>query len=401
MTLVPLNRNLCFVTTSAAIFLLSHWPDLAKASSDGLSVDNSVSLEFVDTLWTKNFNHLGQWNVNTVVSGFGLTQTNPFPTNNSNLADISNAMLIVEQGKGPVRFFAQFGYYDILDLGQPDQRASQQTINTFGLLPQAYISFVPSKNWSLSIGKLPALGGYESSFSYQNINIERGLLWSQTSSFSKGLQIDYADGPFSAAVAWTDGFYSNRLNWLGTQMFYQLSQTQKVGVVWTGAISPNSYTSPSTPLLQNNSQIMNLLYELTYRRWSFTPYLQYTYIPQNTSIGITQSSQTYGGALLMNYKFDVNEDASPTGYQKVSLPLRFEYLQSSGTPGSNAPNSSYGPGSSAWTATFTPTIQYQKYFARLEVSLIRIYQFSSGLGFGANQQNSSQYRGILELGMMY
>lgn len=399
--MVLLNRKLCLVIVGTAIFLLGHWSGLASASSSGLSVDNSVSLEFIDTLWTKNFNKFGEWNVNTVVSGFGLTQTNPSPTNNSNLADVSNAMLIVEQRKGPIRLFAQFGYYDILEIGQPDQRANKQTVNTFGFLPQAYISFVPSKNWSLSIGKLPALGGYESSFSYQNINIERGLLWSQTSSFSEGLQIDYTDGTFSAALAWTDGFYSNQFNWLGTQLFYQLSQTQKVGAVWTGAISPNSYTSPNTPLLQNNSQIFNVLYELSYQRWSFTPYLQYTYIPQNTSIGITQSSQTYGGALLMNYKFNLNGDALLAGYQKVSLPLRIEYLQSSGTPGSNAPNSSYGPGSSAWTATFTPTIQYQKYFARIEVSLIRIYQYSSGFGFGANQQNSSQYRGILELGMMY
>jgi len=401
MTLVPLNRNLCLIIFGTAIVLLGHWPGLARASSDGLSTDNSVSLEFIDTLWAKDFKNLGQWNVNTVISGFGLSQSNPSPTNNSHLADISNAMLIVEQRTGPIRVFAQFGYYDILEIGQPDQRSNKQTVSTFGFLPQAYISFVPSKNWSLSIGKLPALGGYESSFSYQNINIERGLLWSQTSSFSEGLQIDYTDGPFSAAVAWTDGFYSNQFNWLGAQMFYQLSQTQKVGAVWTGAISPNSYTSPNTPLLQNNSQIFNLLYELTYQRWSFTPYLQYTYVPQNTAIGITQSSQTYGGALLMNYKFNLNEDASLTGYQKISLPLRFEYLQSTGTPGSSVPNLSYGPESSAWTATFTPTIQYQKYFARLEVSVIRIYQYSPGFGFGTNQQNSSQYRGIFELGMMY
>ena len=399
--MLSFNKNLCLVIFGLVIYFLGHCSSLARASSDDLSTDNTVSLEFIDTLWTKNFNKLGEWNVNSVISGFGLTQTNPSPTNNSNLADVSNAMLIVEQRKGPIRLFAQFGYYDILEIGQPDQRANKQTIKTFGFLPQAYISFVPIKNWTLSIGKLPALGGYESSFSYQNINIERGLLWSQTSSFSEGLQIDYTDGPFSAAFAWTDGFYSNQFNWIGTQLFYQLSQTQKVGAVWTGAISPNSYTSPNTPLLQNNSQIFNLLYELTHKRWSFTPYLQYTFIPQNTSIGITHSSQTYGGALLMNYKFNLNNDASLVGYQKVSLPLRFEYLQSSGTPGSNAPNTSYGPGSSAWTATFTPTIQYLKYFARLEVSIIRIYQYSSGFGFGSNQQNSSQYRGILEMGIMY
>lgn len=373
----------------------------ANSNSAAASDTNSISLEFIDKGLVKDFGVYGEWSANAVISGFGLIQSNPDPSNKQKISDLSNAMLIIEQGKGPVRFFAQIGYYDILEIGQPNQRSNKQTINSFGFVPQAYVSFIADKNWSVSIGKLPAIGGYEASFSYQNLNSERGVLWSQTSSFSEGIQLDYQNGPFSASLSWTDGFYSDQFNWLGANFSYQLDKAQKIGFVWTGALSPNSYSNQNTPLLKNNSQIINLLYELEIKRWSFTPYLQYTYVPANASIGIPLSAQTYGAALLANYKFNANLDASPSSYQKISLPFRVEYIQSSGTPGSNTPNLLYGPGSSALTFTVTPTLQYKKYFARLEISMIRIYDQGPQLGFGANLQNQSQYRGIFELGLLY
>ncbi len=363
--------------------------------------DNSSSLTHIKPIFDKDLGIFGEWKGKSVLSGFGLAQSNPSPSNRAEIADLSNALIILEQRKGSFGFFAQIGYYDILDIGQPDQRIQKQTINSFGVVPQAQINYSIDKNITVSIGKLSALGGYESSFSYQNLNVVRGVLWSQTSSFSEGVQIDYDNEAFSASIAFTDGFYSNKFNWLGVDLSYKLSESQKIGAVWTGAISPNNYTTENTPLLKNNSQIVNLLYSQTVGRWSFDPYLQYTFVPANSSIGIPQSAETYGVALLANYKFTVDLDGSGTGYQKASIPFRVEYIQSTGIPGSNAPTLLYGPGSSALTLTLSPTIQYKKYFARVEVSMIRLYDFSPQLGFGNNSQNASQFRGILELGILY
>ena len=369
-------------------------------SSDQLD-NNSVSLEFIDKAFEKDFQNLGKLNANAVISGFGLRQTNPDPSNRKNIADLSNGMVIVEQSKGPISLFAQIGYYDILDIGQPDQRSNKQTSSSFGFVPSAYLGYKINKNWSVSIGKLPALGGYESTFSYQNLNVVRGVLWSQTSSFSEGLQIDFNDGPFSASFAWTDGFYSNEFNWLGAQLSYQADKYQKISLVWTGSISANSFTNTNTPLLKNNSQIYNLIYELEIKNWSFSPYLQYTYVPAKPEIGISASAQTSGIALLVNYKFNTNLDNDSKAYQKISLPFRVEYIQASGTPGSGTPNLLYGPGSSALTFTITPTLQYQKYFARVELSMIRLYDFGPQQGFGADQQKQAQLRGIFELGILF
>lgn len=365
------------------------------------SIQTSPSLIFSGREYEKNLGNYGNWVINGALSGFGLLQNNPDSTENRRTADISNAMLIIQQTKGPLRAYAQIGYYDILTIGQPDQRFNKQTIYSYGLAPQAYISYLPTDNLSISIGKLAAIGGYESTFSYQNLNIERGVLWTQTSSVSNGVQVDLTNGPIKASISWTDGFYSNHFNWLGTSFSYQIDHSQKIGFIWTGSLSPNSYTNQNTPLLQNNSQIFNLLYALELDRWSFTPYLQYTSIPANSSIGISSSVETYGAALLSNYKFELNQAKSEGKAQKISLPFRIEYLQTTGQPGSNAPNLLYGPGSSALTLTATPTIQYEKYFARVEISYINIYNLIGINGFGANGLNKSQYRGLLEVGLLY
>jgi hypothetical protein len=394
-----LQSSNIFLGIALSFFLQS--PVFSYSNSSEQQDNNSVSLEFIGKAFEKDFDNFGKLNVNAVFSGFGLRQTNPDSSNTKNIADLSNGMMIIEQNNGPISLFAQIGYYDILDIGQPDQRASQQTTSTFGFVPAAYLGYKPSKNWSISIGKLPALGGYESSFSYQNLNIERGVLWSQTSSFSEGLQIDFNEGPFTAAFAWTDGFYSNKFNWLGAQLSYQADQYQKISLVWTGAISANNFTNTNTPLLKNNSHIYNLIYKLEIKNWSFVPYLQYTYMPAKPEIGIPASAQTSGVALLVNYKFNTNLDAEGKAYQKISLPFRIEYIQASGIQGSDTPNLLYGPGSSAFTFTITPTLQYQKYFARVELSMIKLNDFAAQQGFGIDRQKQSQLRGLFEFGILF
>ena len=49
----------------------------------------------------------------------------------------------------------------------------------YGPVPSAYVKLVPGKNTNILIGMLPTLVGAEYTFSFQNMNIERGLLWNQ------------------------------------------------------------------------------------------------------------------------------------------------------------------------------------------------------------------------------
>jgi hypothetical protein len=85
----------------------------------------------------------------------------------------------------------------------------------------------------------------------------------------------------------------------------------------------------------------------------------------------------------------------------VSLPVRFEYIGSTGSLADGAPNLLYGPGSKAWSITFTPTYQYKIFFARAEISHVGTTSTTPGLIFGPNGTNTTQTRGLLELGILF
>ena len=80
------------------------------------------------------------------------------------------------------------------------------------------------------------------------------------------------------------------------------------------------------------------------------------------------------GAILTNYSFP--EDSLLSGF---SLPIRFEYISSTGGLASGSPNLLYGPGSNAWSVTLTPTYQYKIFSARAEFS--RGEHHDTGAGF--------------------
>jgi hypothetical protein len=87
-----------------------------------------------------------------------------------------------------------------------------------------------------------------------------------------------------------------------------------------------------------------------------------------------------------------------------SLPLRVEYGHNGSTPsdtGLNANLLGYGPGSSAWTFTLTPTYRHGIFFARAEASQVNISHFSPGIAFGTSGTQSNQFRVGAETGIQF
>ncbi len=337
----------------------------------------------------------GSIDFRTVISGIGMAQTNPTNGDYNSLVDISNAQIILRKDSGFLQFYIQSGYYSTPSLGTSYQRAAIQTKDSFGLIPLASLSIAPSQNWVFTAGKINSFGGYENTFSFQNINIDRGLLWNQTSNVSKGFQVSYKENALSSAITLNDGFYSNQLSWMGASLNYQLDHQNSAGVVWTGAIKSNSTNSFNTPILQNNSQIFNVIYTYTSHNWSIAPYLQYTYIPANPSLGILTSAQTSGAAILTNYRLFKDFAKS------ITFPTRFEYISSSGKGNLNSPNLLYGPGSAAWSVTVTPTYQYQQFFVRGEFSYVQTINATQGQAFGMSGTAINQARIMFETGFLY
>ncbi len=347
-----------------------------------------------------NAGPFGDVTVTGQVSGIALAQSHvtstPGTVNSDTAADVSNAQVEIQTTTGPLQLYVQAGAYSLPALGTSYLRSGKAQDLLFGPVPVAYAKAVLSKDLSITAGFLPTMVGAESTFTFQNMNVERGLLWNQEPSISRGAQVNYAHGKLSAAVSLNDGYYSGKFNWISGTASYAFDSANTLTVIGAGSFSRSRRSSYATPLAQNNGSIFNIIYTYAKGPLTLTPYLQYNRVDRDDALGLNRSAETFGGALLAKY----------TLAKGFSLAARGEYLKSSGDDCGLATdcvptNLLYGPHSDAWSATFTPTYQKGIFFARGEVSYTRIGKLAPGSGFGADSNKRDQVRGLLETGFLF
>ena len=339
---------------------------------------------------------VGKVYVSGVVSAIGLLQDSPvkpvYGQSHNVYGDFSNAQIILQKIDGLVQFYVEGGGYSIPTIGVPYTKASKQTDNSFGVIPTAYIKIAPTDSFNVMAGKLPTLQGAEYTFTFENTNIERGLLWNQENVFTRGVQANYTAGPLAVSASVTDGFYSKDYKWLTGLVSYTINDSNAITLVASGNVDKTTTSGYNTPLAQNNGQVYNLIYKYTNGPLTLQPYLQYTYVPSEASLGITKSTSTYGAALLANYMVN----------STVNIGARAEYIGSDGSSTDGSQNLlGYGAGSDAWSFTITPTYQDKAFFARAELSYVKANSITSGLGFGSSGNDSSQSRLVVETGFMF
>ncbi len=345
---------------------------------------------------------LGTLNAQGVASAYGMWQDNAFagsgtPANKNASADISNGMVMISKTSGLFQFMIQAGAYNILTLAAPFASTGNYVQGSYGALPIAYLEIAPTEHFNVQIGKLYTLTGDEYTFSYQNWNIQRGLLWGQENAIVKGVQLNYSNGPITAALSWNDGFYSNRFNWVSGLISYAINGKNSVFVQADGNLGHTYYTyAPlATAPLQNNQQIYDLGYTYTSDYLALTSYVQYSQVPgaavQALGAG-SKSTSTLGAAVLADYSFT----------DTVSLAGRVEYISNSGSVTDGAANlTGFGPGSHAWSLTVTPTYQKGGFFARGELAYVAATMPADTGIFGKSGLNQSQVRGMLETGFLF
>ena len=330
--------------------------------------------------------------VSGVVSGLALVQNNHVLGDKPALTDVSNAQVFIQKPTGIFQFFLQFGGYSLPDLGTPYLRAGLAPNSFYGLFPQGYVKIAPTSSFSIEAGKLPTLIGAEYTFSFENMNIERGLLWNQENAVNRGVQLNYTAGPVALSVSYNDGLYSNKYNWIWGSLAYTINSSNSLSLIGGGSLSRTTISTSVTPLYLNNEEIFNLIYTHTSGAWTVQPYLQYTKVPKSALLGTSQDASTLGAALLVSY-------AVPNS--GFSIPVRGEYISSTGSAAQGAPNLLYGVGSNAWSVTVTPTYQYKRFFTRAEFSYVEANKTTAGAVFGSLGNNNSQMRGVLEIGILF
>ena len=333
---------------------------------------------------------LGKIYVTGVGSGIARFQDHAVPGDHSSYGDLSNAQVIVQKVDGVFQFYAQAGIYSLPSLGTPYLRATRATDATYSPLPEAFIKIAPNAAFSVEVGKLPTLIGAEYTFTFENMNIDRGLLWNQEPAISKGVQANYTHGPLAFSLSLNDGFYSSKYSTLSGSATYTINPANVIAFVASGNTKRTYKSTFSTPGVLNNSELYNIIYTYTKGKVIVQPYVQYTHVAAQPQFGTTAAS-TIGGAVIARYSFT----------PEFSLPVRAEYIISSGNPNTTAASLLYGAGSDAFSLTITPTYQYKVLFARAELSYVKAGGAASGAAFGSNGLDRSQTRGLFEVGIMF
>jgi hypothetical protein len=327
-----------------------------------------------------------------ILSGIGVVQSNWITGDKSTHWDLSNGQIFLQKTSGWFQFYLQGGAYNLPALGFPFVGTVDTVKNLYGPLPVAYLKLVKG-NFNVEIGELPTLIGAEYTFSFENMNVERGVLWGQETAISRGIQVSDTYKKLSLTASWNDGFYSNVYNWISGSAAYAFNSSNTLSFVAAGNAGTTTSTGAATPILQNNGQIYNVLYTYSHESLMITPYWQYTRVPANPALGIPKSGSTNGGAVLFNYNFK----------HGVSLGIRPEYITSSGSATDPLALNllGYGAGSNAFAFTVTPTYQKGGFFLRGDLSVVDARSATPGLVFGGAGLNTKQTRGMVEAGFLF
>jgi Putative beta-barrel porin-2, OmpL-like. bbp2 len=340
----------------------------------------------------------GPMYVTGAASGLGMYETDPvLGVDHSFDLDISNAQASLQTTSGLFQFFIEPGIYALPTVGAAYKRVTDMptSTNLFGGLPVAWGKIAFNDNFSIQGGKLPTLIGAEYMFTFQNMNIERGLLWAQENVINRGVQANLTTGPVAWSLSFNDGFYTGDYNFLTGSATWTINGSNSIALTGGGPVSRVTATGTPVGPQYNNSTMIEASYTYSNAPWTVTPYIQYTHVGSDAGLGLVDSS-TIGGAVLASYAIT----------DKISLAGRWEYIGSSGAA-TVAPDGTlgggllgYGPGSSAMSFTLTPTYQNGIFFLRGEASLTQLSSITAGLGFGSGNSRT-QARLLVETGVVF
>ncbi len=334
---------------------------------------------------------LGKIAANGIVTGSGLVQNNHVPGDDVQQAALSNGQIFIQKADGKYQYFIQVGAYTMPSLATPFMPADKTVSNFYGPVPVAFLKVPVGKTTQFLIGALPTLMGAEYTFTFENMNIERGLLWNQENAVNRGIQVNQTLGKYlTASLSWNDGYYSNRYNWLSGSLTY-VKGPHSLIFAGMGNAGQTNYSTFATPALQNNSSMYALIYTYTKGSWIVQPYWQYSNVPVNLQIGVTKGTSTDGGALLVSKAFK----------HGFSLPGRVEYISTSGSSSDGSANMLFGPGSAGTSLTGTPTWQKGGMFFRGDISWVHASSYAPGTVFGKTGTSPDQVRAMAEIGFIF
>lgn len=325
-------------------------------------------------------------------------------------ANFMNGLVKLEKPDGLLQFTIEGGAVNALTLGSKPKPQTAQKWST-GPFRSAYVTLEPTADFSISVGQIGSLEGYESAIDWKNFNVMTTALWDVENAQSVGVSATYAHSPFTATAVISDGFDTNRWNYLQVSVSYDIDNDKNNDVTVFGAtnlgttgLGASFYGSPTRPYSSStvgragaanlvNSSVMGGYYIFTTGNLTLVPELQYVWSTKNPGVGLTGYSSHFGTALFANYEFS----DSP-----FSLGGWLEYFTSNGNaswflnPGAQGYGFVVGP-------TWSPQWAQKHLFVRGEVGLLHLTTLGvpGSVGFGSSGSGRNQATFLAEAGILF
>jgi hypothetical protein len=304
--------------------------------------------------------------------------------------NLSSGFLNLARGVGFLQYGLSAGVYSIPVVGVSGNRTLQPgaNTNTYGPVTSAYVSINPNSHFSVTGGYLATFTGQEYTFTYQNANIQRGLVWNMETAVSRGVRFGLTGGKFTGALEVNDGFFSG--HYLGLEGSATVAPNSSTSYQFVFVI-PNSQAPGNWTSAIANKRLYNFMYSVTSGRWTFQPYFLVVQSPKSSALSYTHTEAAYGLVSISTYTLN----------PQWSIAGRIEDIANGSTSNDRSPNADlvgYGPGSGAWTFTVTPTYRHKQFLLRADLSEALVRMPAPGLAFGTSGSQAKQFRFMVESG---
>ena len=119
-------------------------------------------------------------------------------------------------------------------------------------------------NWpTISAGSRLRTSGWVPVWQKLQVSVQPTWLETQTEPRS-------SSGLLTVSLSLNDGFYSNNYNWVSGSVSYTLNKSNTIAVSGGGAYREVAKSTFVTPVAQNNSRIINLIYTYNAEPWTIT-----------------------------------------------------------------------------------------------------------------------------------
>jgi hypothetical protein len=320
---------------------------------------------------------IGTINVSGALSVYTIHSNNIAVNDNKKTRyDVGSAIVSLSKPAEPFGFTLIGSAYATPVVGVGLSKTSEYT-DPFSPIPVAYVEYSPMKGLSVQAGKLPTIIGYESALTYQNNNIQRGLVWNMQPVINNGVRITYSIDSFFVKLGVNDGFYTLSTTHPKPALEASLGLTPiKDGSIALNVIVPHKDST-------TNNRELNLVASYTLDKLSLGADLLYVEAPKSDKAGVPEKAKASGIALHLSY------DLKP-----FKLSGRIEYVKDNSDNG-GIDLVGLRDGNKGWTFTATPAYTHGPLFLRGELSYVKADQ-----PFTLNRKKD-QIRMGAEVGLMF